>query len=50
MNEEEAGEIAIRIVDAFQELLADKGIMVPSKDREGRPAASLPSLACVSDR
>jgi hypothetical protein len=28
-------EIAIRIVDAFEELLAEKGIMVPSKDREG---------------
>jgi hypothetical protein len=30
-------EIAIRIVDEFEELLAEKGIMVPSKDREGRP-------------
>lgn len=29
-------EVAIRIVDAFEELLAEKGIMVPSADREGR--------------
>jgi hypothetical protein len=26
---------AIRIADAFEELLAEEGIMVPSKDREG---------------
>ena len=35
MNEERAREIAIRIVDEFEELLAQKGIMVPSADREG---------------
>lgn len=30
-------EVAIRIVDEFEELLAEKDIMVPSADREGRP-------------
>jgi hypothetical protein len=30
-------EIAISIVDEFEDLLAEKGIMVPSADREGRP-------------
>ena len=35
MNEEKAREIAIRILDEFEELLAAKGIMVPSEDREG---------------
>ena len=28
-------EVAIRIVDEFEELLAEKDIMVPSRDREG---------------
>ncbi len=28
-------EVAIRIVDEFEELLAEKDIMVPSKDRQG---------------
>ena len=37
MNEEKAREIAIRIVDEFEELLAEKDLMVPSADREGRP-------------
>ena len=36
MNEEKAREIAIRVLDEFEELLAEKGIMVPSDDREGR--------------
>jgi hypothetical protein len=35
MNEERARAVAIRIIDEFEELLAEKGIMVPSKDREG---------------
>lgn len=30
-------EVAIRIVDEFEDLLADKDILVPSADREGRP-------------
>lgn len=30
-------EVAIRIVDAFEDLLADKDIMVPSADRRGGP-------------
>jgi len=36
MNEEKDRDIAIRILDEFEELLAAKGIMVPSGDREGR--------------
>ena len=36
MNEEKAREIAISIQDEFEELLAAKGIIVPSDDREGR--------------
>ena len=36
MNEEKAREIAIQILDEFEELLAAKGIVVPSDDREGR--------------
>ncbi|MFH0979941.1 MAG: hypothetical protein V2A79_00180 [Planctomycetota bacterium] len=35
MNQERPREIAIRIVDEFEELLAEKGIMIPSADREG---------------
>ena len=31
-------ELAIAIVDEFEELLAEKGIMIPSKDREGGEA------------
>ncbi len=38
MAEENFRELAIRIVNEFEELLADKGIMVPSKDREGGEA------------
>lgn len=37
MNEEQARELAIRILAEFEELLAEKGIMVPSQDREGNP-------------
>ena len=36
MNEEQAREIAIAILDEFEELLAAKGIKVPGEDREGR--------------
>ena len=36
MNEEQAREIAIQILDEFEELLAAKGIKIPSDDREGR--------------
>jgi hypothetical protein len=36
MEEEEARELAIAIIDEFEELLAEHGIMVPSEDREGR--------------
>ncbi len=36
-DENRAREIAIRIVDEFEELLAGKDIMIPSADREGRP-------------
>jgi hypothetical protein len=32
-NEDKAHEIAIRIVDEFEDLLDEKGIMVPSADR-----------------
>ena len=36
MNEERAREIAIQVLDEFEELLAAKGIMIRSQDREGR--------------
>ncbi len=36
MNTERARDIAIQILDEFEELLAAKGIKVPSDDREGR--------------
>ena len=36
MNEDQAREIAIAILDEFEELPAAKGIRVPSEDREGR--------------
>ena len=36
MNEERAREIAIQILGEFEELLAVKGIEVPSENREGR--------------
>ena len=35
MDEEHAREIAIRILDEFEELLDEKGITIPSADREG---------------
>ncbi len=36
MNEERTREMAICILDEFEELLAAKGIKIPSDDREGR--------------
>ena len=36
MNEEQAREIAIQILDEFEDMLAGKGIKIPSNDREGR--------------
>ena len=35
MKANKARRVANRIVDEFEELLAEKGIMVPSNDREG---------------
>ena len=35
MNSKRAREVAIRIVDEFEELLAEEGIMIPSADCEG---------------
>ena len=35
MDEKKAREIAIRILDEFEELLVAKGIIIPSLDREG---------------
>ena len=37
MNENKARRIAIRILDEFEEMLAEKGISIPSSDREGQP-------------
>ena len=36
MNPRQAREIVIRVLDKFEELLAGKGINIPSDDREGR--------------
>ena len=36
MKEEQARRIAIQILDEFEEVLAGKGIKIPSNDREGR--------------
>ena len=36
MKEDKTREIAIQILDEIEELLAAKGIKVPSEDREGR--------------
>ena len=36
MNPRQAREIAIRVLDEFEELLAGKGVIIPSDDREGR--------------
>ena len=35
MNADKARRVANRIIDEFEELLAGRGIMIPSKDREG---------------
>ena len=37
MTEEEARELAFAIIGEFEELLAEHNIMIPSRDREGRP-------------
>ena len=37
MKADKAKRIAIEILDEFEELLAGKGLMIPSEDREGRP-------------
>ena len=37
MNEEQAGEVAHRILEDFEDLLTEKGIMIPSNDRTGDP-------------
>jgi hypothetical protein len=34
---EKEREIAIRILEVFEDFLDDKGITIPSKDREGNP-------------
>ena len=36
MREEKARDLAIQILDEFEELLAAKGIVIPWDDREGR--------------
>lgn len=36
MNAKRAREVAIQIIDEFEELLAEKNVMIPSDDREGR--------------
>ena len=36
MNANKARRIAIEILDEFEELLGEKGIVIPSDDREGR--------------
>ena len=40
MNGKWAREVAIRIVDEFEELLAEKDVMIPSADREGGEEAA----------
>ena len=37
MKADKARRIAIEILDEFEELLAGKGLTIPSEDREGRP-------------
>ena len=37
MNEEQAREVAHRILEEFEDLLTKKGIWVPSVDRTGDP-------------
>ena len=36
MNANKARRIAIEVLDEFEELLDEKGILIPSDDREGR--------------
>jgi hypothetical protein len=36
MNQERARQLAITIIDEFEDLLAEKDITIPSADREGR--------------
>ena len=36
MNEEQARDFAIQVLDELEDLLEAKGIMIPSDDREGR--------------
>lgn len=36
MNQERARRLAIAIIDEFEDLLAEKDILIPSADREGR--------------
>lgn len=45
MTEEEARELAFAIIGEFEELLAEHNIMIPSRDREGRPEE-----ACIYGR
>ncbi len=37
MKEDRARQIAVLILDEFEEMLAGKGISIPSVDREGKP-------------
>jgi len=37
MNEEQAREVAHRILREFEDLLAENGIWIPSDDRTGNP-------------
>ena len=36
MNANKARRIAIKVLDEFEEILGEKGILIPSDDREGR--------------
>jgi hypothetical protein len=38
MNEEEAREVAHRILEEFEDLLTENGIVIPSDDRTGDPS------------
>ena len=37
MNEQQARQAAIRILDEFEEVLNEHGIVIPSPDRSGGP-------------
>jgi hypothetical protein len=37
MNAEKARELAFHILEEFEDMLASKGILIPSEDREGWP-------------